>query len=177
MSRSRSMLILFLPLIVVACGTPEVDDAEFGAEPPTELAPATPADVASSEAAVEQIRNSWVEAALAGDAAAVASLYAEDARMVGVDGEVADGRQAIQDALAEGFQGLASLEVNSAETVTGNDVISDMGSFTQTFRAPDGQEQTVSGQYLVVLRRQADGSWKLVQHLVSIPQEAEPDDM
>jgi uncharacterized protein (TIGR02246 family) len=169
MPRTRSLLILFLPLLVLACDTPDVGDAEPGAEVPGTTA--TPVDAEASEAEVERIRNEWVEAAEAGDAASVALLYAEDARMVGVDGEVAEGRQAIQDALAAGFEGLTDLQVSSTDVVVGSDVISDMGTFTQTFQTPDGQEQTVSGQYIVVLRRQTDGSWKLVHHLASLPQE------
>lgn len=98
---------------------------------------ARPADADAIEAEVTRIRDAWVEAAVAGDAATVACT----------------------------------------ELVVGSDVLSDMGTFTQTFRTPDGQAQTVSGRYIVVLRRQADGSWKIVQHLPSVPQAAAADTM
>jgi uncharacterized protein (TIGR02246 family) len=169
MPRTRSKLVLFLPLFILACDTAEVGDAEMGAETPADMG--MPADAEATEADMTRVRDAWVRAALAGDAATVAALYADDARMVGGTGEVAEGRQAIQETLATGFEGISGLEVNSTDVVLGRDVMTDMGTFTQTFRTPDGQEQTVSGQYVVVLRRQADGSWKLVQHLSSVPQE------
>ena len=171
MTRTRNLLSLFLPLFVLACDTPQAGDAESGAELATEGSTAIPADADAIEAEVARIRDAWVQAAEAGDAATVASMYAEDARMAGVSPEPAEGRQAIQESLATGLEGLANLEVNSTELVVGSDVASDMGTFTQVFRTPEGQEQSVSGQYIVVLRRQADGSWKIVQHLSSIPQD------
>lgn len=170
MTRTRSLLILFLPLVFLACEQPQAGDAESGAEATAERT-ATPADADAVEAEVARIRDAWVQAAEAGDAATVASLYAEDARMAGMSDEPAEGRQSIQDALTTGFEGLSNLDVSSTELVVGSDVVSDMGTFTQSVRTPDGQEQSVSGQYIVVLRRQADGSWKIVQHLTSIPQD------
>jgi uncharacterized protein (TIGR02246 family) len=177
MPRTRNLLILFLPLLVLACDTPDVGEAEFDAEGPAEMGPAMPADAEAGEAELARIRDAWVEGALAGDAASVAALYAEDARMVNLMGEVAEGRQSIQDAFATGFEGISSLQVNSTDVVVGSDVMTDMGTFTQTYQTPDGQEQTLNGEYLVVLRRQPDGSWKLVQHLSSIPQAEDADAM
>ncbi|MGH7477606.1 MAG: YybH family protein [Longimicrobiales bacterium] len=170
MLRTRSPFILALPLFL-ACEAGDVGDADFGTEMAPTGQPAVTVDAAASEAEVSRIRDGWVQAAEAGDVATIASYYAEDARMVDVTGEVFEGREAIQETLTTGLEGMSDLEVTSTDLVVGTDVVSDMGSFTQTFQTPDGQEQTVSGRYIVVLRRQDDGSWKIVQHLASAPQE------
>lgn len=165
MRPALSALILMTPVLLVACEAGEVRDA---AAPDT--ARETQADPSAVEAEVAAIRESWVEGARAGDAAAVASLYADDAVVVGVDGEVLEGREAIREGFAPDFEAMTSLEVNGTDMEVGSDVVTDMGTFTQAVRTPDGQEQTVSGHYLVVLRRQADGSWRLTQHLSAAPQ-------
>lgn len=164
-------LALALPALILGCeagpGGTEMGDADPGAEvaPPAE-APATDADIG-------EIRNSWQQAAAAGNLDSVAALYAEDAVFVDASGETIEGRSAIQEMLTEGFQGVTSVEISSTESVLGTDLASDLGTWTQTVRTPDGQEQTLNGQYLVVLRRQADGSWRIVQHLTALPQEME----
>lgn len=174
MLHTRHALILVLPMML-ACEAGEVGETDIdpGAVPVEERASA--ADASAIEADVAQVRDGWVTAAEAGDAATISALYADDARMIGVTGETSEGREAIQATLAEGLQGLSDLEVNSTDMVVGRDVVSDMGTFQQTFQAPDGPEQIVSGSYVVVLRRQDDGSWKIVHHLAALEPEPVPE--
>lgn len=178
MVRTRSSLIILMAALTLGCEAPEVGDAtlEGDAAPATERA-AVPADAADTEAEVARIREAWVEAAEAGDAATVASFYAEDARMVDASGDVADGRDAIRETLAPGFEAMSDLEVTSTGLVIGTDVVSDMGTYTQILRTPEGQEQTVNGSYVVVLQRQPDGAWRIVHHLSSAPAQSEAEGM
>jgi len=39
------------------------------------------------------------------------------------------------------------------------------GEFTETVTTPAKTQQKVSGKYLVVIRRQTDGSWKIARHI------------
>ncbi len=118
------------------------------------------------EADVEQARAQWIQAAEAGDAAAVAQLYAPDAIMLVAGEEPMVGRQAIQEGFT--FEGLTDMEIGTERTELGIELVSTWGTYAQTYQTPDGVEQTITGRYLAVARRQADGSWKIVNH-VSIP--------
>ncbi|MBW3555047.1 MAG: nuclear transport factor 2 family protein, partial [Gemmatimonadetes bacterium] len=135
--RTRSSLIALIAALTLGCEAPEVGDAatQGDAAPATERA-TVPADAAATEAEVARIRDAWVEAAAGDDAATVASLYAEDARMVGATGDVSDGRDAIREALAPAFEAMSDLEVTSTDLVVGTDVVSDMGTYTQILRTP-----------------------------------------
>lgn len=159
--------VLVVPLLWAGCEPAGEMEADGEAAP--ELSSAEAPDAAAVEAEVARIRDAWVQGADADDAAAVAALYGEDAVLVDVDGSVTEGREAIQEALTEDFQALSELSVSPTETEVGRDLVTELGEFTQTVETPGGESQTMTGRYLVVLRRQADGSWKLVQHVASIP--------
>ncbi|HUH12349.1 MAG TPA: SgcJ/EcaC family oxidoreductase [Longimicrobiales bacterium] len=164
MRRFPVLSMLLIPLVLVAC------DMEEPADEGVATGMAASRDAGAAEARVAQLRDAWIEGARASNAATVASLYAEDAVMVGADGQVSEGRQAIHDALD--FEGMTHLQINSTDMEVGSEVASDMGTFTQGFQTAVGQ-QTLTGRYLVVLRLQEDGSWKITQHLAVL----DPDGM
>lgn len=170
--RRSSAIVALIPLLVgIGCEAP--DTADTGAEGAAEMPGAPAVDVAAIEAEVDQIRSDWIAAAERDDAAAVAALYADDAVVVGPAGQPAQGRQAIQEAFAADFPQATNLQVTSSDVEVSGDLVTDMGEFTQTVQTPDGQQQTVTGRYIVVLRRQADGAWRIVQHLSAVPMPAE----
>ena len=163
MRRMTTSLLLLVPLLLGACELPTL-----GSDEPAEPQRIGPGQARSAEAQIGQLRDKWVEAIRAGNGAAVAELYAEDAVMVGLDGRVLEGRQAIQSGLP--LQGLASIELTSTDQELGGEVASDMGTFTQAFQTPMGP-RNVAGRYVVVLRLQQDGAWKIAQHVVTAGQE------
>lgn len=172
MRHLRTCFVLLLPLAVIACEPPEAEEPQMEEEavPAAETAPMM--DEAAMEDELNQIRDDWVLAAEGNDAAGVASLYADNAIMVGPDGQRLEGPQAIQEALSQSFPSLASMDVTSLHTEYSGDLVTDMGTYTQTFQA-EGGEETVEGTYLVVMQRQPDGSWKIIQHLGASPMQME----
>lgn len=161
MGRSSSSALVVIPLVAAACGAGENMQGAAGSA----------VDTAAVVAQVTQVRSAWRQAALAHDVAGVGALYTDDAIFVGADGQAARGRAAIQEALAPFVGGMSTMELTDTHTVAGVELASDMGIYAQTLQTPDGGEQTMSGSYLVVLRRQADGSWKIVQQLSALPAE------
>jgi uncharacterized protein (TIGR02246 family) len=127
-------------------------------------APPAPADTTTEDtAAITALRDAWVSGYNAGDATAVAALYASDA--VRMDGEspTITGRSNIQEALTTQLSATpATISLRSDEMQLMGDHAFDRGTFTVTL-TPEGGGSAVtsSGRYLVLLRKQADGSWKL----------------
>lgn len=109
-----------------------------------------------------------IEQALnAGDQAALAALYAPDAVVIGPDGSATTGAQAIAHMLlgnrnpAVSYSDI-SIVPDGGPTVVG-DVAYGTGSYTQTITPQGGQAMPMSARYLVVMRRQADGRWKVAR--------------
>lgn len=155
---SRLFLIAVISLIVAGC-TPQ--------------APAPPAtDVNALRDEVGKIRADWTAAAERDDAAAVAQFYTDDAVMMGADGVVARGRQGIQEYFAKAFATSGGLQVTPTAFDASGDLAYDSGRYSQDVTPPGGQPMKVSGHYVVVLKRQADGAWKIVHHIAT--PEAQP---
>lgn len=179
-SRAAIPLILVLGIALAACETEveqgagmEEDTAAMEAMEPGPGQPAT-MDTAADRQALEAMAEEWQQAANADDAAAVAALYTRDAMFVSSTGS-AEGPQAIQQMLGESFQQAGELEITPGEVSMSGDVAWGNGTFSQTVTA-GGAEQTVEGDYLVVVLRQPDGTWKIARHFsVTSPPEGPPE--
>jgi uncharacterized protein (TIGR02246 family) len=95
-----------------------------------------------------------------GDAAAAASLYADDGRLLTSAAELLSGRGEIEAYWQAGIAfGLSSLELETIELrVTGNVAI-EIGRYSLALcdaRTPAAER----GKYLALHRRQADGTWR-----------------
>ena len=144
---------------------------------PTDQTEAT-ADVSEKAAGVNpaangELRNAWIAAAERDDAAAVASLYTEDAIFMVAGSEVLSGRAAIEASLAESFKTSSGLTVTEESSETVGDVVYSTGQWRQKAGTPDGKTVDTEGRYLVITRLQEDGTLKIVRH-VSMPMEPAP---
>lgn len=157
--RSRLLVAVLVPLI--GCQPQAGRDTE-------EESPQT-ADASDARSQIERLRNDWIAAAERDDAATIAPMYAEDAVMVGTGNPPARGREAIQAALTQDFPGSRNLRVESRDLTVSGDLAYDYGEFSVQATPPGGREQTESGHYIVVLKRQPDGNWKIVKHLSTMP--------
>ncbi len=155
---------LTLPLVFVAC-QPQPADQMAGTD---STAAAMPANDADATAAIDSLRSMVQRAYNQGDRALLASAYADDAIEIGPDGSIAHGGQAMADAaMADTTMRVSDLKISPDEggtTVVG-DVAYESGTFTETVTpaAAGAKPMQVSGRYLVVLRRQPDGSWKIAR--------------
>ena len=106
--------------------------------------------------------NSRFDAAIAdGDPAGVAALYTEDARLLAPGATAMRGRQEIENFWKGAIEGLG-IRASTLETVEveeRDDLAYEVGSFSLQLQ-PEGQAaSTAMGKYLVIHRRQPDGSW------------------
>lgn len=161
--------LLALPLVLAVLACEPADDS---AARDTAVAGDTPTvkqDPATSRAEIERIRENWRSAAERDDAGAVAALYADDAIFVGTETPEVRGRAAIQERFGEQFPVSTVSRIESRDLTVSGDMAYDYGEFTQQVTPPNAPGQTINGHYLVVLRRQNDGSWKIVRHISTTP--------
>jgi uncharacterized protein (TIGR02246 family) len=97
------------------------------------------------------------------DAAALASLYADDARFLPPNMEPSEGRSSIQAAMQMLLDvGARSLDVEPLDVREAGDLTIEYGRYTLGIE-PEGQAaMTDVGKYVVVHEAQPDGSTKIV---------------
>jgi ketosteroid isomerase-like protein len=138
--RLRSLATLFLvaPLLA-ACGA----------------TPITPADIDT----ITELRTAFQEAIASGDVAGMLAVYTDNAVEMPPNMPIRNGKSAIEAAAGQGAQP-TSFSLTAVETDGVGDLAYDRGTYAASVML-EGMEQPItdSGKYLVLLRKQADGSW------------------
>ena len=104
----------------------------------------------------------FAEAYNRGDAAAVADFYTQDAKIMPPNREMVSGKQAIEAFWKTTLEmGMRKLSIETAEVGYDGNLAYDRGIITVSTGPEAGQPVTVRSKYLVLLKRQADGPWKI----------------
>lgn len=112
--------------------------------------------------AIEQTNVRFVEAFKAGDAATIASLYTQTAKMLPPDATEIAGGEAIQAEWQSWIDaGLKDLTLEAKEVEADGDLAYEIGWFTLQAPTETNDMATASGNYVVVWKRGADGDWRL----------------
>jgi uncharacterized protein (TIGR02246 family) len=167
--RTRSLVLLtVVPFLATACSRP--DDAAATAESAAGVAAATAAtDAGAVRQAVEAANARFVDAAKRGDTATLASMYTDDAVLMMSNSEAARGRNAI----AKWHGGMLSqmpmkeFSLRTDDVVLGGDLAVETGRYEMTLQPRGGSEVKDKGKYVVVWKRQADGSWKILRDIAN----------
>ena len=158
MSRWFFVLILVVGF-GAACKTRNVEQA---AGSTAEMTASTTKDVRQ---AIDGINNQWKQAALAGDASALAKLYADDAILLPPGMPRARGGSAIEGQFAKmlGEAPFTSLDLMLDDVVVAEsgDLAYSSGTFTSAGTTAAGEPWKDQGKYLSVYRK-VNGDWKLV---------------
>lgn len=164
MKRLAIPVLIVSALAVGACATPPAANA--------------PADIA----AVNAVRDKFMQAFNAGDATAAGNLYTTDAVFALNHQPTNTGRAAIVTSMTGLFsQFTVKFELMADETKTMGDFGYDWGRFTFTMTpktagtpAPPPDE----GRYLVLLRKDTDGQWRVARDInnssLAMPMPAPP---
>src|SRR6185295_17240107 len=124
-----------------------------------------------SRRAIEAAVQRYVDASNHGDADALASLYADDAVLLPPDHEPVRGRAAIGDFWRQGTD--EGLEVTTLTV----EVDGDLGYLVGRYHLPATDEEPAdSGKYVMCLKRQQDGSWKVTADIWNQSSDADEDD-
>jgi uncharacterized protein (TIGR02246 family) len=112
----------------------------------------TPADTVAS----------FIAAMNRGDAREAAAHYEEQVAFVAEPGVVVTGRAAAEAALAAMLQTLPRLSSGACLVLVAGDIALYHADWHMSGSAPDGSKIAMSGHSADVLRRQPDGTWRVV---------------
>ncbi len=106
--------------------------------------------------------NRQFEEALArGDAAGCAAVYTDDAKILPPDSPVLTGRQAAQGVWQSYIDmGVKGVSLQRLELEDMGDQAVERGAATVDIQGEGGHTMQASGKFIVLWRRQADGTWK-----------------
>jgi uncharacterized protein (TIGR02246 family) len=121
--------------------------------------------MAAVRQAIDAQNRAWAEATKAGDAAAIARIFADSGAEVSLrSGKTWKGRAAIQELFVQYYQNPHATDavVQTDQVLLDGRTAVEYGHYTFTYPPKDGQPQVDSGKYLVVWRRQSDGGWRIL---------------
>ena len=106
--------------------------------------------------------NRQFEEALArGDAAGCAAVYTDDAILLAPDVPMMTGKQAAQEYWQGGIDmGMKSVALRTLNLEDKGDTAIQIGAADAVIQPEGGQPMKASAKFIVIWKRQADGSWK-----------------
>ena len=118
--------------------------------------------VREAQAAIETANAKFSEAFARGDAKALAAMYTSDAIAFPPDSEMIRGNEAIGEFWkATRDSGVRGAALTTVDVGRSGDVAYEVGKVSLTIRSAGKEPTTAMAKYVVVWKRQADGSWKL----------------
>jgi uncharacterized protein (TIGR02246 family) len=113
----------------------------------------------SERSEIEACEKAWLAAFNSGDAAGVAKLYAEDARLLPPNTDIIEGRPAIEGFIGGFVTTKAQLQFHMVTLHESPALCASVGTYDLTFPGdiPDDR-----GKYIEVWAKQTDGSWLMV---------------
>ena len=135
-----------------------------------------PASPRTRRAEVDTLRQRLVAAWAAGDAAALADLWTDDAIVMPQGEPAVAGREAILARARAAFELYrARLVLRPEEVMVAGDYAFDRGSYTLTLAPRDGKAPALREEkYLLVLRWQPDGGWRIARGISNASAPAAP---
>lgn len=167
----RNLTILVALAVGVACKpAPKPDAGTETSSIASETAAAPAALSAKDEAAVRAVDAEWARAVTAGDAAALNAVYSSDATLLPPNEPVVKG-----DAVKKYNEGMLGAftgpTVLTTQTVEGRgDLAYAVGTYRATLTPKKAGAKPLpeeTGKYVEVLKKDADGSWKIVYDMWS----------
>jgi uncharacterized protein (TIGR02246 family) len=162
MSRVRYILpmlaVLFVMILTASCDAPAKQDAQ--ADHQQEIQQARAAD----EAAIRAASAAWSQSATAKDLDKAVSFYANDAVILPDKAPAARGQENIRKnwapLLALPGPGL-SWQTSALEVARSGELAYETGTYNFVATDKKGKSTDYRGKYLVIWKKQSDGSWKV----------------
>jgi uncharacterized protein (TIGR02246 family) len=119
-------------------------------------------DMTGIRQAIEAANDKFGEAVRKGDGAALAALYADDARLLPPNGEMLQGTTDIKAFWTGALQmGIRDANLTTLEVIGMGELACEIGKYDLTIK-PEGQGTIEDmGKYVVMWKRSSNGAWKL----------------
>jgi ketosteroid isomerase-like protein len=153
---SRCVVLAFLVFVVATVLAPLAFPTASAAGPE-----------ASTLATLAKIREAWVQDLRTKQLEPMLTFYAVDAAFLQPNGERITGSAALRTL----FQTImatfdSDLTLNSKNLETSGDLAYDSGDFQESLtNIATGAKISSKGSYIIIYKRQANGSWQIVQHV------------
>ena len=130
--------------------------------------PASPAE----RQAITDANARIVAAIRKGDAAAIANEFAPDATLLPAGMPAVPGRDSIQKLFGAllSAAGITDASITTQDVVVSGDVAIEVGANSITITKAGAAQITAAGKYVVVWKRQADGTWKIQRDISNADQ-------
>lgn len=123
--------------------------------------PAPAASTTAMPAAPEDVDRLFGEFWNTANAEGIVSLYEPDAILVGLDGTMVQGTEAIRAAVASFGLGASTIEMNVVNVARPADDLAVLfNRYAIRGKNPDGSPLEITGKAMEVVRRQSDGTWR-----------------
>ena len=143
----RSLVLLMVALATAGCGLERLAN-----------------DTASAQAALETMQASILDAVVRKDPAPIIALFADDAILHDVNGMAIEGKVAIGARIAALMPRVQAYSLSSRHLEASGDLAYDDATFNLTLAGVDGgAAQQLIGSTVLVLKRQPDRTWRVIQ--------------
>jgi uncharacterized protein (TIGR02246 family) len=118
--------------------------------------------------AVDEIRaadREWMEAFAAGDLDRALAFCAQDCAVLVANAPSAEGPDAIRELFAGWLKPGLQINWKPAAIEASGDLGYSSGTYEMSFRDPTGKTMNDRGKYVIVWKKQRDGSWKVVRDI------------
>ena len=151
------MFVLILSVFLISCKGTQEQVEQLEQEEPVPVM-----DMAQVRQSIEEANVKFGDAVRAGDAAALANLYAEDARLLPPNSEMIQGREGVEAFWAGGIQmGIKDVVLTTADIMGMGDMVCEIGKANVTIQPEGGEAMEDIAKYVVIWKKTADGAWKL----------------
>ncbi|UCC48430.1 MAG: DUF4440 domain-containing protein [Gemmatimonadota bacterium] len=155
------VLVLVPSLGLISC-------AEQAGEQAAQMEMAMTVDLEALGEAFAAVQAEYKAAYEAGDAAALAALYTEDATRYPPSAEVISGRAAIEQEFAEAFATTSGRQITITQTDMGGSgkLAYSIGTYSYSYQVEGVAEPVADeGEWMVVSKLGEDGTWTIYAHL------------
>ncbi len=120
---------------------------------------------ASDESTIHALIREWSAASKAKDVAKFTSVYADDAVVMLANVPDMHGLENIRAGISGMMQDpnfALAFQADKVVVARSSDLAYETGTYAMSMSGPDGKPSSEKGHYVVVWRKQSDGTWKVV---------------
>jgi len=164
----RTTIIVFLGLASAACTTKgPANHTDSAAPAAATVAGGAASDMAAIQRFIDSAQVRYIDAATKGDVAGLSSFYTDDAMVLAPNEKLVNGRTAIDQSNKQMFatMKMTGLKLKTTDLQTSGEFVVETGSYDQTLQPKTGKAIHDVGKYVVVWKKQADGSLKLFREI------------